>query len=33
MCSVVVDGNKAANAFFKNKPSENVEVRAILRFS
>lgn len=27
MCSVVVDGNKAANAFFKEKPSANVEVR------
>ena len=26
MCAVVVDGNKAANAFFKNKPSENVWV-------
>ena len=26
MCAVVVDGNKASNAFFKNKPSENVEV-------
>ena len=30
MCSVVVDGNKAANAFFKERPSANVEVRTLL---